>query len=187
MPLMTQSEYARHIGISPVQITKAKKRGLLDGCWRKKGNKLYIVSTLADKKRAARLDPGYVKGARVTDRVTDIEADSMSDMGDFSIEQGKKGGQDYLTARMWETRYKAAIKKLEYEIKTKKYILRSHVKDANFKAGRIFRDALLNIGPRIAPILAAEIEEGKILEALKAEFNNVLKEMIRMLKKVTGK
>ncbi len=179
MPLMTQAQYARHRGVNRVQITKLKKKGFFDGCWRKKGGKVYLVSGLADKRWESDLNPAYVKGARVTD---DAPIDTNKQPDDAEIT-----GQDYKTARTWVERFKAANQKLDFEIKTGKYILKTDVTDANFKAGRIFRDALLNIGPRVAPILAAEKSESKILQILKKEHTSILKEMARMLKIVTKK
>ena len=95
--------------------------------------------------------------------------------------------QGYLEARTKEKRFRAANQKLEFEIKTDKYILKSKVKDANFKAGRIFRDALLNVGPRTAPLLAAERNEAKVLKIMKKEFTDILNEMVRMLNAAMSK
>ncbi len=178
MPLMNQAQYARHRGVNRVQITKLKNKGFFDGCWRKKSGKLHLVSVLADKRWESDLHPAYVKGARVTD---DVPADTEK------ASDGEITGQDYKTARTWVERFKAANQKLDFEIKTGKYILKSDVTDANFRAGRIFRDALLNIGPRVAPILAAEKSESKILKILKKEHTSILKEMARMLKIATKK
>ena len=171
MTLMTQAEYARHCGVTPktVSIWKSDPRGFL--VWRSRKKIKYIHTEASDKGREAHQDPAKKKGARVDDQVPG---------GDLKE-------HDYKTARTWVERYKAANQKLQYEIKVGKYILKEDVGRDNFKAGRIFRDALLNIGPRIAPILAAENNEHKILEILKAEHTGVLKEIIKSLEKIRGK
>jgi len=169
MPLLTQAEIARLHGVSRQAISKQK--GALRVSKRKRGGKTLYDSDVFDKERSDNQDPAKKKGARVSDQDA----------------PGVDSNQDYKTARAWVERYKAANQKLLYEIKTGKYILKSHVKDANFKAGRIFRDALLNIGPRVASILAAESDEHKVLEILKVEFTSALNEMVKALNDVVKK
>ena len=178
---MTRKQFAEHQGISEVQVSKDNKAGYLEGCWRRKGKKYYIVSGIADKHYAERKNPGLRKGVRISGTPSDAPPSTDDKMG------GDLQSGDYLSARTWETRFKAAIRKLDYEIKTGKYILRQKVKDQAFMAGRIFRDAILNIGPRIAPILAAESDERKIQDVLTKEFNAALNELAKQLKETYKK
>jgi len=159
MALMTQSQYARHRGVSRSVIHEFKAKGLLAGAFRKRGNKVYIVSTIADKLLSERLDPAHVK-------------------------TGPSSDPGYLDARTWETRYKAASRKLDYEVKTGKFILKKDVEDRAFTSGRIFRDSLYNVGPRIAPIVAAEKDPAAIQKILKAEFDTILSDFVRSLAKI---
>ena len=166
---MTQAEYSRHRGVSRKQVTYYKNQGYLTGAFRRRNGKIWIVSAVADRLLNQRLDPAYTKSSKLGDK-----------------KLSEKSHQ-FLEAKTWEARFKAASRKLEFEIKTGKYLLKSFVRDGNFRAGRIFRDSLLNIGPRVAPILASESSEEKILELLQKEFNQILKDFIRNLNKVTSK
>jgi hypothetical protein len=101
-----------------------------------------------------------------------------------------KGVEDtFIQARTWSERYKAAERKLNYEIKQAKWVSKAQVRDESFKAGRILRDALLNIPPRVAAVMAAEfgidIDEHAVLRILHREHENALKEFIRMMNAIT--
>lgn len=159
---MTQKEYARHAGISEAQVSKYKKQGVLDGAFRKKGKQYFIVSAIADKLLDKHLDPSFRK-----------KSDSPGDEKESFVE-----------ARTWTERYKAADRKLSYEIKAGKWILKNEVRDKLFRVGRIARDQFLNFGPRNAAVLAAESDEGKILEICNREIETILKDFILAINEV---
>ena len=94
-------------------------------------------------------------------------------------------GDSFIEARTESERYRASEKKLNYEIKQGKWIPKAQVRDDSFKAGRIFRDAMLNIPPRVSAILAAETDEHKIGRILIKEIEQGLKEIVRMLSTLT--
>jgi len=160
MPLLTQAEIARKHGVTRQAICKHKDA--LKVARRKIGNKILYDFDVFEAERSKS------QNIRVTSEP----------------ESSGVGEQDYKTARTWVERYKAANQKLQYEIATKKYLLKSEVETDVFNITRIFRDGLLNIGPRITSLLAAEKDEHKILEILKTEHNSVLNEMVKAIRKV---
>ena len=166
MSLETKADYARRNKVSRKTVTTWDDNKLLVMRTRK-GVKLVDVEA-SDKLRSLLQDPAKKKGARGSDDAA----------------PGIDANQDYKTARAWVERYKAANQKLQFEIKSGEYVKKASIVADNFKAARIFRDALLNIGPRIAPILATEKDEYKILEILKTESTAILKEMVKALEGV---
>lgn len=73
-------------------------------------------------------------------------------------------GDTYRQATTWKIKYEALLRKQEYEIKSGKYILADEARSAYFNKARSFRDAVLNIPPRIGKILAAEIYDAVLAE-----------------------
>jgi len=71
------------------------------------------------------------------------------------------GGQpdSYRQATTWKIRYEALLRQQEYEIKNGKYILADEAHTTFFNKARTFRDAMLNIPPRVGRIVAAEAYE----------------------------
>ena len=184
MALMTAREFARHRKVDPSQVTRWKKKGFFrDALVKQKGKRRVLInSEKADDLLEKNLDPNYRKGGAVTtkDRVPEIDV----------APDPEKGVEDtFIEARTWSERYKAAERKLNYEIKQGKWVSKAQVRDESFKAGRIMRDTLLNIPPRVAAILAAElgfeVDEHIILRALQKEHEYALKEFVRMMSAMT--
>ncbi len=171
MPLMTQKEFADHIGVVKSLITKYKNQGYLKGAFRKKpgGKKLYVVSTLAEKMLEKRLSPAHTKEHRF---------DGMKKVS----EEGRTDALQYSEARTWSERYKAADMKLSYEIRQGLWLRREEVEETLFKVARIIRDNLLNIPVRVGAILAAEKDENKVVEILTKEQKTALHELSMLLK-----
>ena len=159
MALMTQSEYAKYRGCSKQTISKFKRLGYLDGAFRKKagGAKRLIVSVIADKLLKQNLDPAYTN-----------RSDSKDDL---SQDEG------FLKARTWSQRYKAAHSKLEFEAKAGRYVLKSEVRDGVFKATRLIQSILEDFPAKIAPGIALQTEEFKVVEALNKEFGELLRDL----------
>jgi hypothetical protein len=176
MELVIGSELARHIGITSQMVTKYKNAGVLDDA--KAGFK--GKRQLYDKQRAVELinenaDPNYRKDApQIKNRGAggNGEGDSKSD-----------------TFNQWRTStemYKAADRKLEYEIKAKKYLKREDVERLLFIIGRQLRESLLNAPARTAARVAAKSKksEKQIYQILYRENELTLKDCASKLKRV---
>jgi hypothetical protein len=90
---------------------------------------------------------------------------------------GKGGGPaQFVTARTVHETYRARLAKLDYEERIAKLLPRDEVAAAAFKRYREFRDHMLNIPNRIAPVLAAETDPARVHDILAAEIRDALGE-----------
>jgi hypothetical protein len=113
------------------------------------------ISTLAD----GRIDPA------VADREWD--ANTLYPVG---------GASQYGQARTVHETYRARLAKLDYEERIGHLVAAAEVRDAAFNTYRRFRDAMLNIPNRIAPVLAAENDAAVVHEVLAAAIREALGE-----------
>lgn len=174
---MTAKEYAHHRGVNPSYISHIKKKGFLDSALVEQDGKkrVLIDSEKADAALDAILDPNYRKGGPVTTK-GQIDEQGIRSSG---------SNDTFIQARTESERMRAADRKLNYEIKLGKWVLKSQIRDETFKAGRIFRDAMLDIPNRIDAILAAETDRHTVNRLLTEEIELVLKELVRMLGQMT--
>lgn len=185
MSWMTFAEFAKHRGVSRAYISKIKNRGMLNGALvQRKGEKYPRVdSRKADQILDSNQDPNFTKGSG-TDQIKSIGKGGNGGAGSARPPATDTKDQSFLDARIETEKYKAADRKLAFEIKSGKWILKADVFDQAFKAGRIFRDSLLNVGPRIASIVAGEKNEEKCLEIIHKELLESLDEMSSLLSKL---
>jgi len=85
-------------------------------------------------------------------------------------------GADYSRARAVRENYLARLAKIDYEERTGKLVSKGEVQVAAFNRFRQFRDQMLNIPDRLAALLAAETEPGKVYETLASEIRKALNE-----------
>ena len=91
--------------------------------------------------------------------------------------QAGTSGLSFQEARTLKERYRTAHLKIELDEKTGRLVEAEQVKQAAFNKARLIRDNLLNIPDRIAPILAAERDQGKVAEILTGEIRQALEEL----------
>jgi hypothetical protein len=137
-----------------------------------------VNSEVADEILDRNQDRSFVKGSPLNAKFL-----AGADRAESVVSAGDQRGDDgtFIQARTWSERYKAAERKLNYEIKQSKWVPKAKVRDEAFKIGRILRDALINVGPRISALVAAETSEDRCLEILTKEHNELLKDVIRQL------
>jgi hypothetical protein len=174
---MTIVQYAEYRGVTKQYISKLKGRGILDGALvKQKGKKRVLIDAKkADEILKKNQDPGFTKNSPVS-----IKAKS-------SGQKKQSGDKTFVEARTRSEQLKALNAELTYKIKAGELVKKSEVRDQAFKAARLFRDAILNIGPRLASSLAAETNESKILEILKREHQTALNELERSLGSIGNK
>jgi hypothetical protein len=174
---VTQTEFAKRVGVSQARISSLFSDGVFNGATVKEGKRSLIDVEAGKKKLRMTLDPTN------DSKIRSVIGGGNPQKKEVAVESGntRTGGIkpviDFSQARTLNEQYKAAIRKLEYEEKTGKLVDAAKVREAAFSVGRRIRDALLNLPDRLAAILAAEGEEGKIREHLNREFIAVLEEL----------
>jgi hypothetical protein len=172
--LVSQTEFAKRVGVSQARISRLCSDGKLNGATHKDGARMMIDVKKGIELLKSALDPSYTSKIRKTvqGKSEDPEREAAP-----AESQKVKPVMDYGVARTLNEQYKAAIRKLEYEEKTGKLVDAASVKESAFSLGRRIRDSMLNIPDRIASMLAAETDETKIRELLTGEIRNALEEL----------
>lgn len=170
-------EYAKMKKVSPMAVSKwieAGKLGPLGDAVIKKGRRYQIDPFKADQ---------YLD---INVKMTNQRLFDDDGLGDFPPTSpddpplGDNGSQkmpgtvpdSYRQATTWKIRYEALLRQQEYEIKNGKYILADEAHTTFFNKARTFRDAMLNIPPRIGRIVAAEA-----YESIATELGTILDEV----------
>lgn len=86
------------------------------------------------------------------------------------------GTSQYGQARTVHETYRARLAKLDYEERIGQLVAANEVRDAAFQTYRRFRDTMLNIPSRIAPMLAAETDAATVHEILATAIRDALGE-----------
>ncbi len=164
MPIMSQRAYARHRGVNHFAVQKAIRSGristLADG---------RIDSDVADREWERNTTPRPPVVSKAPTRRADAEAEE----GEFP-----GGGLQaaYTKARAIREQYEARLAKIRYEQQVGKLVNRDEVQVAAFNKFRTFRDAMLNIPDRVAALVAAEADPGKVHQLLATEIRKALNE-----------
>ncbi len=173
------SELARHLGLSAARISYLNKQGALDEAKRgkRRGRQLYDRD-VAEQILKARSDPNYTKDtpqARYRNKKTKGGGNNGNGDDDDS----------FLTWRTHSERYKAAEKKLDFEIKQGKYVLKTEVERIMFIIGRQLRESLLNAPARTSALVAAKSKKAQddIYQILMRQAELTLKDITEKLKK----
>lgn len=155
MPLMSQSEYAKHRGISQPRVHAYIKSGKLEGAVSKKRgkNSYSIDSEKADEILAGALNPGKESPSKIA---TPERTESNDDPPKINMRNIKAG--DFALFKARNEAQKAML--LQIEIKEKKGELVDKAKVANehFEFAREVRDNLLAVPERVAALVASETD-----------------------------
>ncbi len=157
--LMTQAEYARHRNVNRSYINRLAKRGIL--VMRGK-----LVDVAASD---AVLDD---KPVDVGAREATPEAQPRSAQAEAV---GGATGSSFAQARTAEMVFRARLRKLEYEIRSGKFLPADEVKVKWYALSRQIRDKLLALPSKIAPQLAALGDAKEIRDLLEAEIIAILR------------
>jgi hypothetical protein len=154
-------EYAKIKKVSPMAVSKwveGGKLGPLGDAVIKAGRRYKIDPFKADQ---------YLDvNVKMTNQRL-FNDDGLADLppvGADDLPPGDNGSQktsgtvpdSYRQATTSKIRYEALLRQQEYEIKSGKYILADEARSTFFNKARTFRDAMLNIPPRIGRIMVAE-------------------------------
>jgi hypothetical protein len=177
MAIITQAEFARQIGKTPALVTKLKKQGLFDKALVKKNGKTYLDQKKAHTAYEKNLDPNYKSATpQIKNRKKKGNGEGTETLKDDS----------FLQWRTYTEQYKAAERKLDYEVKAGKYVKKSEVERLGFKIGRQLRDDILNIPARFAAVIAAKSKkkEKEVYQLLRKEANIILRDIQKNIAKI---
>jgi hypothetical protein len=153
---MDASEYAKHRGVSKVQVGKYIREGKITA---KKVGRSYSI------------DPD------VADRELDAaQAPDRGGKGGGPHDPTGAGGSalSFAHARAVRETYAARILRLEFEQKSGRLVDKNDLKLKLTKLHMAIRDSLRTIPDRVAPVLAAETEQAKIHAILLKEIGQAL-------------
>ena len=178
MPLMSQVEFAQHIGKTPGYITQLKDAGRLVMQGR-------MVDAEASKQRIDETqDPGKVG---VTERhQTEREKKSFNSAQDMPAPKlDDIAGSAYQQARAMKEKYAAMQAKIAYEKEVGLLLVASEVKMSVADGDAIIRNRLESLPDMLAPQLAAESDEQKIRALLMDQIEHLLGELSQSFHKLT--
>jgi hypothetical protein len=84
---------------------------------------------------------------------------------------------NFAQARAAKEVFEARLRKLELEERQGNLVQRRAVELEAYNRGRVFRDAMLNIPPRVAGLLAAETDAATVHDLLETEIRSVLEQL----------
>lgn len=181
MPLMSQAEFAQHIGKTPGYITQLKDAGRLVMQGR-------MVDAEASKQRIDETqDPGKVgvserhqteREQKSFDSAQDMPAPKLDDIAG-------KAGSAYQQARAMKEKYAAMQAKIAYEKEVGLLLVASEVKMSVADGDAIIRNRLESLPDMLAPQLAAESDEQKIRALLMDQIEHLLGELSQSFHKLT--
>lgn len=191
MPKVTVAEYAKHRGVHERSIRRYLAEGTIpEKAITRKGRLLFIDQGKADKA----LSENIISRKQILgDKISPVGQDSVThgqvkkvilptgmpteaQQAQVAAQAGTSG-LSFQEARTLKERYRTAHLKIELDEKTGRLVEAEQVKQAAFNKARLIRDNLLNIPDRIAPILAAERDQGKVAEILTGEIRQALEEL----------
>ncbi len=165
--LMTQSEYARHRGVSAVAVHYAVQEGR--------------ISLIDGKIDAAVADIQWQRNtrARAPSRPpADADAPSTPASAAGTAEPAV-AGDDYWVSRARREAAEAHIAEMKRGELEGKLIRADVLRQAWSRKVASARDALLQIPPRMAPVLAAEADMERVATLLEDELRSALAELSR--------
>ena len=165
--LISKSETARRIGVSPTTITKGIKTGRFK-VYKRQGKELLSYKQC---KRAylhtARRGGGTPRGGGLSDHVYETKKSS-------SKSTDVDGMFDLHDIRLEAERTKAKKEKLLLEVALGKYVEYEKTKKEFCNIAETLKKAILSIPSRIGPIIAGENDSHTIIQILNKELKNSL-------------
>lgn len=153
---MNAAEYAKHRGVSKVQVGKYIDEGKITA--RRVGRGWQIDPEVADRELDANRAPD--RGGR--------------NGGPDELAGGGRAGVSFAHARAVRETYAARILQLDFEQKSGRLVDKNELKLKLAKLHMAVRDNLRTIPDRVAPVLAAETDQAKIHAILLREIGQAL-------------
>lgn len=164
--LMTQTEYAAHIGKTKQYVNKLVRQGriaLVDG---------KVDRDVADAALRGSADPAR-RLNEPAERGDDMEDD------DAPMPRGDGGGMTYQKARTAREAYQAQLAKIELDKQRGRLVDKADVERQAFETGRLTRDRILAMLAQVSGQLVTMIDEREIAAFLRSRANEVFSETTR--------
>ncbi len=160
---LTQTEYAKHRGVSHQRISKLVGQGKFAGCLRMISGRRKIDRDKADLTLEQNLDPSKK---------------TRSQEIDVPIDAAGTGSLTFAEAQKKQAQYRAALLQLEYDTKRGNLLDAQEVYRDNFNMARLIRDSVQNIPNRISAELASLTDIHKVHEIMTVAINEALEEIV---------
>lgn len=179
---VSQSEFARRVGVSQPRVSKLIKQGALKGAVKRDGRRCLIhfqkALDLWDKNRAPENRPENRSGKARKGKRRQVTPDEKR----AEAAKAGTGGLDYHAARTLHEQYKAALAKLKYEKEKGLLIPADQARDVWVKHISAAKVKLLGIKARCAPFVLEILDSDnahRLLEMIHAEVVEALTELAR--------
>lgn len=184
---MNAAAFARYLGITPAAVYYYINKGILKKSINRNGRSRYEINAKKAKEELSRnkdiIAGGdrRVKKARAKTKTKKTKAKITKKQIKETTEKAGVGEIDFHTARTLNERYKAALKKLEYEEKTQKLIPSDEIKrlwHSHISAAKI---KLLGIRSEITPIVRDIVSDMEISETILQAVDNKIEDILTEL------
>ena len=168
------ADYAKHRGVTPRQIRRLIQKGKIpDSALKPKGKRFIVDPDKADIALSGSLSQVHKSGTTApAKRTTPTKTKKIGPLTEL-----EKRDLTLSECQRLHEKYKAALKQLEFDQKSGELLPADEVKAVAFEIGRSIRDQIMNIPPRLGPILAGESDPNKIVKMLNDEFRKALEQM----------
>lgn len=167
---LSQTDYAKHRGVSKAAVSKAIKEGRIQVHVDPKTGKRSINVAEADEQWKANSVAGQKSAAGVN---------GQAPAGGAPAEPEKPKGPSYADSRAIREAYGARMAKLEFEEKMGSLISAERARQDSFKTARITRDAILAIPDKISHELAATADAHTVHVTLTKALIEALDQLVR--------
>jgi len=163
---------AKEIGVTPQYVRRLVAQGRIPArCYKKEGAR-YMVNAACAKKAMAESTSWINKGKKNASKQKPKQV-----RRDTVIKQAALKDITLAQAQTIKEQYMAALKKLEYEQKSKLLIPADDVRRDAEKIGGFVKSKLQAIPARIAALVAVEPDSFECEQILKKEINQILEEL----------
>lgn len=166
----TRGEYAAHIKASAAYVTKLGHQGRL--VEREIDGKKLVDFPLTDKLIRNTADLSKARNG------ANAQPGRQPSMPIAAAGDGGKVDAIYRQAQAQERAFHAKLAELEYRRAVGELVRAADVRAAQSRKLASLRDALLQLPARLAPVLAAETDAGRIDELLQQELAQVLAQLV---------
>lgn len=162
--LITKAEYARRRGCDPAAVTRAVQKGWITAIDGKIDPVVADVQWAANARSRADSRPATEVGAR------------LAGLGQAPAGAEAKAPADdsYFAARARRETAEAEMAELKLQEQMSQLVRADTVRAETAKLANALRESFLQLPARLAPVLAAETDAGKVHDQLQTEIRQVL-------------
>jgi hypothetical protein len=163
-------QYAKHRKVTPEYIRRLIKSGKIPEFALKRHGKRWLV----DPEKA---DAALEKNLSYVNRKNGPNGSVLTSKIKPELTELEKRDLTLAECQLLHQKYKAALAELEFKQRSGELLPADEIKAAAFEVGRSVRDSIMNIPPRLGPILAGESDPNRIVKMLNDEFRKALEQL----------